>query len=62
MNDYTPTPVDALGSEIARVRHGQDITASDLAQRLAPWLAAHDAEVRASVLAEQGEPGWEGKP
>lgn len=23
------------------------------------WLAAHDAEVRASVLAEQGEPEWE---
>jgi hypothetical protein len=23
------------------------------------WLAAHDAEVRASVLTEQGEPEWE---
>ena len=26
---------------------------------VASWLAAHDAEARASVLAEQGEPEWE---
>lgn len=26
---------------------------------VAAWLRAHDAEVRASVLAEQGEPDWE---
>lgn len=47
----------SLGNEIARVRHGQDVTASDLANRLMPWLAAHDAEVRAGVVAE--EPEWE---
>lgn len=34
-----------LGDEIARVRHGQDVTASDLANRLMPWLAAHDAQL-----------------
>lgn len=41
--------VDELANEIARVRHGDDCTASDLAQRLAPWLetkliAAAEAE------------------
>lgn len=58
MSDYTLTSVESLGNEIARVRHGQDITASDLASRLAPWLAAHDAEVRARFMAER-EPEWE---
>lgn len=51
-DDYTPTDEEALGDEIARVRHGQDVTASDLANRLMPWLAAHDAEKRAEWEAE----------
>lgn len=55
MADYTLTTEQSLGDEIARVRHGQDVTASDLANRLMPWLSAHDAEVRAAALAEQGE-------
>jgi len=29
-----------LGDEIARVRHGQDVTASDLANRLMPFINA----------------------
>lgn len=58
-SEYTPTTEDALGGEIARVRHGQNVTASDLANRLMPWLAAHDAEVHAEWEAEQGETEWE---
>ncbi|GAA2237478.1 hypothetical protein GCM10010401_07060 [Rarobacter faecitabidus] len=44
--DHRPTTEQDLGDEIARVRHGQPVTASDLANRLIPWLAARDAEVR----------------
>ena len=49
MTEHTLTNVDLLANEIARVRHGQNVTASDLAQRLAPWLAAHDREVAAAA-------------
>lgn len=59
MSDYALTTEQALGDEIARVRHGQDVTASDLANRLMPWLAAHDAEVRAGVVAEEPEVRWQ---
>lgn len=44
-NPFTPTLEQELGNEIARVRKGQDITASDLANRLMPWLTAHGVEV-----------------
>jgi len=44
-----------LGTEIARARHGQDVTASDLANRLMPWLKKHDAELTERVRAEQRE-------
>lgn len=50
MSDYTPTMVESLGNEIARVRKGQNITAGDLAQRLGPWLIALIAEKQAEAL------------
>jgi hypothetical protein len=41
-----------LSDEIARVRHGDSVTASDLAQRLMPWLRARDAETAARAVDE----------
>lgn len=42
--DVSPEQREALakelGYQIASVRHGQSVTASDLADRLMPWLAA----------------------
>lgn len=50
MSEYKLTAEQSLGDEIARVRHGQSVTASDLANRLMPWMAAHDAEVLRGTL------------
>ncbi len=50
MSEYTPTSEE--------LRAGQEAyRASGTPMSLAIWLAAHDAEVRASVVAE--ERGWE---
>lgn len=34
-----------LADEIAVVRHGQAVTANDLAERLEPWLIAHNEQL-----------------
>lgn len=52
MSDYTPND-DQVRSAVMHSGGWLDEDAFDR------WLAAHDAEVRASVLAEQGEPEWE---
>ncbi|MBS0231711.1 MAG: hypothetical protein JSS52_11220 [Proteobacteria bacterium] len=49
MSDYTPTT--------ALVRHNWGAYGAPR-EEFDRWLAAHDAEVRASVLADQGEPEW----
>lgn len=55
MSDYTPTTEDVRYRYIDYREKEGDYTPGEFAW----WLAAHDAEVRASVLAEQGEPEWE---
>lgn len=47
-----------LGDEIARVRHGQDVTASDLANRLMPFIDTiiDEAREKAAQLAEREKP------
>ena len=58
MTNYTPSEQEVREhyAEDHRDRYGSRLDAADGFDR---WLAAHDAEVRASVLAEQGEPEWE---
>lgn len=41
-----------LADEIAERRHGDDCTASDLANRLMPFIAAIEREAAARALAE----------
>jgi hypothetical protein len=53
MSDYTPTTEDVRARHAARDTAGFDAGASAFDR----WLAAHDAEVRARVAAE--EPEWE---
>ena len=59
---YMPTTADVLASEIARVRHGDDCTATDLTERLMPWLTARDASVAAKAWDEGArfvlDTGW----
>ena len=61
VSDYTPTTDEVRGdyANFQLPASGGDFRV-EYAEGLAEfdrWLAAHDAEVRASALAEQGEPG-----
>ena len=59
MSDYTPTTGE-VHRRYAYARSGKPGHKNQSAvAEFDCWLAAHDAEVRASVLAEQGEPEWE---
>ncbi len=54
MTEYTPTTDDVRRAYSPAVGTWADSRAA-----FDRWLAAHDAEMRASVLAEQGESEWE---
>ena len=58
MTDYTPTTEEMIRFwALASPSRGMSVREREAAGRRA--LAAHDAEVRAALLAEQGEPEWE---
>ena len=53
MTDARKATEAALGYEIARVRHGQDVTASDLANRLMPWFDKWQAAARTPQITDE---------
>ncbi|WP_295035567.1 hypothetical protein [uncultured Microbacterium sp.] len=56
MTDYTPTTEQVRSHYVFNQSDQWDPERGEAFDR---WLAAHDAEVRASVLAEQGTPEFE---
>lgn len=64
MSDYTPTTEEVAEAVTewawSRRMFRPELSTND-GQEFARWLAAHDAEIRADALAEQGteEPEWE---
>ena len=64
-DDYTPTTEEVRGTYVAYSfrdcfeKPGPTQPKGEWGAEFDRWLAAHDAEVRAFVLAEQGEPEWE---